>query len=75
MEQLTAADVLGIDVQEGRVLIGDRRIVCAFETDSVTMTPALWARIQAKHNEVGRMLTEEELRAVLRADSGDDRDA
>lgn len=68
-------DVLD-DEKGGRTLIGaGGGIVCAFETDSLNMTPTLWVRIQAKHAELGRMLTDEELDAVVRAEAGHDRNA
>lgn len=52
----------------------DRRIVCVFETDSLAMTPELWARIYAKFQAVGRMLTDQEVQSIVRAQAGQDRD-
>lgn len=51
------------------------RMVCAYQSGSVQMTPSLWRRLIAKHNELGRMLTDEELREAVHAESGVDHDA
>lgn len=50
-------------------------VVCGFAEGSFNMTPALWQRVLAEHKRLGRMLTDTELQAVCRAESGDDRDA
>lgn len=52
-----------------------RRLVCAVPSESIHMTRSLWRRVLAKHNEFGRMLTDEELREAVQAESGVDHDA
>jgi hypothetical protein len=51
-------------------------VVCAYETGSLEMTASLWRRIHAAWHRVGRrMLSARELRLLVRADRGGDRDA
>lgn len=51
------------------------RMVCAYLSGSIQMTASLWQRVIAKHQELGRMLTDEELGEAVHAESGVDHDA
>lgn len=62
------AAAIGIDVQAGQV-------VCGFETGTVEMTPALFARALSEQQRLGRCLSEGELLRLVESDGGDDRDA
>lgn len=46
-------------------------LVCWYDADAITMTPALWGRVHREHLALGRTLTGDEVAALAGADGGD----